>query len=243
MISREELNRIAQLTGLALYQQEKDYLLKLFLYQYYKRFKDAVFKGGTCIKYLYTLERFSEDIDFTVKRPKQFCKQIQRILRDIEGIGIPNSFIKEEAFPEAYTCEIAFQGPLHRGTAQTRNKFRIDAGKRIGIVKKPEWRLIQSEYPETGQNFLVLAMAPEEILVEKVMAMAERRKGRDLYDVWFMLSAGIRFDRKLLKKKGGTLNLKNLPDKRPYERDLKRLTPRIIAYEQVKSDVERMLGG
>lgn len=243
MISREELNHIAQLTGLALYQQEKDYLLKLFLYLYYKRFKDAVFKGGTCIKCLYGIERFSEDLDFTVKKPKQFSKEIQRILRDIEGIGIQNRFIKEELFPEAYTCEIAFQGPLYGGTSQTRNKFRIDSGRRIGVVRKPEWRLISSAYPETGETFLVLAMAPEEILVEKVMAMAERRKGRDLYDVWFLLNAGVTFDRKLLKKKGGTINIKHLPDKRAYERDLKRLTPRIIPYEQVKRDVGRRLEG
>jgi len=32
---------------------------------------------------------------------------------------------------------------------------------------EPEWRMIPSEYPETREQFLVLAMSEEEMLAEK----------------------------------------------------------------------------
>src|SRR3989338_11575879 len=32
-------------------------------------FKEAVFQGGTCLRILYGLERFSEDLDFVLKMP------------------------------------------------------------------------------------------------------------------------------------------------------------------------------
>ena len=81
---------VSQATGLNLYQQEKEYLLKLFLYFYYKRYNDAIFKGGTCLKFLFGLDRFSEDLDFNVNEPLKFRKQVRIILKDISQAGINN---------------------------------------------------------------------------------------------------------------------------------------------------------
>ncbi|MGF3555314.1 MAG: nucleotidyl transferase AbiEii/AbiGii toxin family protein, partial [Thermoplasmatota archaeon] len=114
MISKNELKKIAKISGLNIYQQEKDYLLKLFLYFYYKTFEDAIFKGETCIRYLYGLPRFSEDIDFNITISSEtFQKQIHSTIKKIELIGIKTYFLKEEIFKHAYTCEIGFQGPLY----------------------------------------------------------------------------------------------------------------------------------
>ena len=239
MISREQLIDIGKTTSLHLYQQEKDYLLKLFLSAYFRLFDDAVFKGGTCIKYVFGLDRFSEDLDFNLLvSPKEFESQVDRTLKEIHLIGIVNYFIKKELFEDAYTCVIGVQGPLYTGTEQTRNKFRIDAGKRTGTIKTPEWRLIPSEYPETRRHFLVRIMNEQEILVEKICSLFERQKGRDLYDVWFLLKKGVEIDAELLYKKKKTKTLSwDLPRQREYERDVEKLTNRIIPYSQVKKDV------
>jgi predicted nucleotidyltransferase component of viral defense system len=204
MISKEELKKIAKKSDLNLYQQEKDYLLHLFLYNYYRKFENAVFKGGIGIRYLYGLNRFSEDLDFNLKITLgKFRGEVEKTLKEIELSGIKNYFIKEETFNDAYTCEIAFQGPLFTGEKQTRNKFRLNAGGRTGIVNEPEWKLIASEYPETPRNFMVLAMEEQEILAEKIIALANRNKGRDLYDVWFLLNAGVKIAGELIEKKSG----------------------------------------
>lgn len=243
MISREQLIDIGKTTGLHLYQQEKDYLLKLFIYTYFRLFDNAVFKGGTCIKYVFGLDRFSEDLDFNLLvSPKEFEKQINRTLKEMHLMGIENYFIKKELFKDAYTCVIGVQGPLYTGTKQTRNKFRIDAGRRTGTLKTPEWRLIASEYPETREHFLVYVMDEQEILVEKICSLFERRKGRDLYDVWFLLKKGVEIDIELFykKKKTRTPSLV-LSSEDEYRRDIENLTSRVISYSQVKKDVLRAL--
>ena len=245
MISKEQLQDLASKTGLPLYQQEKDYFLKLFLYFYYKRFKDAVFKGGTCLKYLLGVPRFSEDLDFTILKPKKFKEQVEFILKDFQKLAITCFFLKEEVFEDSYTCELGFHGPLYRGSPQTQNKFRIDAGYRTGILRKPQWELIKSEYPETEENFLALVMDREEIMAEKVMALSHRTKGRDIFDLWFLSHARIALDTQLLREKMKKEKLRNLtfnlPSKQEYERDMSRLTSRVISYEQVKKEVEKLL--
>lgn len=243
MISINELKKIAKTSGLNIYQQEKDYLLKIFLYFYYKKFEDAIFKGGTCIKYLYGLPRFSEDIDFNIDIPSEtFQKQIHSTIKKIELIGIKTYFLKEEIFKHAYTCEIGFHGPLYQGTEQTRNKIRIDAGKRIGTILPPEWKLIHSEYPETKQSFLVKAMHEEEILVEKLISLIDRNKGRDLFDAWFLLEKAVPINKKLLKQKGNTkFQIDKIITEKEYLRDIEKLTNRIVSYDQILSKLRRSL--
>ncbi|MFH1439259.1 MAG: nucleotidyl transferase AbiEii/AbiGii toxin family protein [Candidatus Woesearchaeota archaeon] len=241
MISKEEINRIALKNGINSYQQEKEYLLKLFLYFYYKKYQDAVFKGGTSLRFLFGLERFSEDLDFNVKNSEKFREQIKEILKDILKIGIQAYFLKEEMFDDSYNCEIGFNGPLYKGTTQTRNKFRIDAGYRTGIFRKPEWKIMKSEYPETEDKVLILTMNIDEVLAEKACAMLNRKKGRDLYDVWFILKARVKLDKKLLEKKLKIekikLDINKIVNKKEYERDMLKLVSRLIPYEQVKKEV------
>lgn len=240
MISIQELRKIAKISELNIYQQEKDYLLKLFLYFYYKTFEDAVFKGGTCIKYLYGLPRFSEDLDFNITiSPETFQKQINSTIKKIDLIGLKPYFLKEEKFEDAYACEIGFHGPLYQGTEQTRNKIRIDAGKRIGTIKEPAWKIIPSEYPETKENFLVKTMNEEEILIEKIISLIERNKGRDLYDTWFLLEKGIKINKKLFQKKSKSkkIDLENIPTEKEYIRDIEKLTYRVIPYNQITKKI------
>lgn len=245
MISKEELNRIASRTWLNLYQQEKDYVLKLFLYFYYKKYDDAVFKGGTCLKYLLGIDRFSEDLNFNIKKVEEFKEQVHTTMQRIKELGINHHFIKEEIFTDSYACTIGVEGPLFAGTAQTQNRFQIDAGYRTGTLEKPEWKIIKSEYPETTQNIMAVIMKVQEILAEKVTALVNRKKGRDLYDIWFMFNANIKLDKNLLKKKAQkekvTLDFSKICSQQEYERDMSKLTDRVIPYEQVKKEVLQFL--
>jgi len=243
MISRDQLIKIGRTTGLHLYQQEKDYLLKLFLFTYFRLFDSAVFKGGTCLRYVFGLDRFSEDLDFNLLiSPEEFDTQVHRTIKEFRLLGISNYFIKKELFKDAYTCTIGFQGPLYTGTEQTRNKIRIDAGKRTGTLNIPEWTLIASEYPETRENFLTYVMNEQELLVEKICSLLERQKGRDLYDVWFLLNKGVTIDTALLYKKRKTKTFSLVfPTQQEYARDIEKLTLRVIPYIQVKKEVLQVL--
>lgn len=161
------------------------------------------------------------------------------MLFEIELTGINNGYIKKELFEEAYTSEIWFNGPLYSGTKLTRNKFRIDGGTRGRLVKQPKWELISSTYPETKRRFLVKTMDSRELLLEKIISMFNRNKGRDLYDVWFLLKSGLVIDKDLLKQKVPKgLDMDKYPTKTEYERDMNRLTNRVIPYKQVINEVD-----
>lgn len=250
MISRDSLSEINRSSHLHLYQQEKDYLIKLFLYHYFRKFDSVVFKGGTCLRYLYGTDRFSEDIDLNLNiSPEEFKKEVRKVLKEFDKVGIDNVFIKEEIFEKAYTCDIWFYGPLYHGTNQTRNKFRIDAGKRGGILLETKWRLIESKYPETKKKFLVLVMDEGELLVEKIITMLTRSKGRDLYDIWYLIMNNNTPDPKLFKEKLSILLQGNVlkyefswdsyPSEEEYNRDMEKLVPQVIPYKRVKNEVEK----
>ena len=223
-------------------QQEKDYLLKSFLFYHYKRFENAVFKGGTSIRYLYGLNRFSEDLDFNLLHsPKKFEKETKSTLKELEHMGVKNKLRKSEHFENAFTCEVEFQGPLFTGERQSLNKFRIDAGRRTGTLLKPRWELISSEYADTPRYFLVKVLDEQELLAEKISALCNRRKGRDLYDAWFLIKMGTKANKKIIRKKLGGTEPKIAVHKKEYGRDMKKLSPGFPEYEQAVKETTAFL--
>jgi len=66
MLTKEQLSVIARENGVPLFTQERDYFQLLFLSRLYSRKVPLVFKGGTCLKFAYSLPRFSEDLDFNI---------------------------------------------------------------------------------------------------------------------------------------------------------------------------------
>ena len=65
MISLDELNRLKERRKTNLYYEEKEYLQYIFLNALSKYADQFVFKGGTCLRICYGLERASEDLDFS----------------------------------------------------------------------------------------------------------------------------------------------------------------------------------
>jgi len=104
------------------------------------------------------------------RRIERLLKQAKlprlKTLKEFELQGIKFKVKKEELFKEAFTAEIILEGPLFNGSKNSMNKFRVDAGKRLGTFNDPQWNLIKSEYPETKNVFLVKTMHEEEILSE-----------------------------------------------------------------------------
>jgi hypothetical protein len=60
--------------------------------------------------------------------------------------------------------------------------------------------VLQTMYPIVFNSF-VYHLSREEILAEKIRAIMTRRKGRDLYDLWYLLSLGVEIRPDMLIKK------------------------------------------
>ncbi len=78
-------------------------------------------------------------------------------------------------------------------------------------------------------------------MTEKVLALRERRKGRDLYDIWFLLQSGIALDPQLFKRKSGKAVGRGMVSKAEYERDMMKLTRNPPGYAQLRREVEAAL--
>jgi predicted nucleotidyltransferase component of viral defense system len=198
MIDRQELTELARELSLSLPVVEKDYVLGWLLAgisaneslaQYW------VFKGGTCLKKCYfETYRFSEDLDFTITEEAQIeerfllaaFREISEWIYEESGIEIPADQIRFKIadIPGGKYAEgrVYYVGPLQQRRNLARIKFDLTSKEKL--VLAPEEREVHHPYsdrPEAGIH--ILSYCFEEVFAEKVRALAERERPRDLYDV------------------------------------------------------------
>ena len=64
MLTRAQIQRLAQRHRIGMQVQERDYLQHLLLSLLYTRSQALIFKGGTALRLVYHDNRYSEDLDF-----------------------------------------------------------------------------------------------------------------------------------------------------------------------------------
>jgi predicted nucleotidyltransferase component of viral defense system len=168
-----------------------------------KFFEHAAFYGGTALRIVYGMNRYSEDLDFSLLRPVSgfdflpFCRGIEN---ELESWGFPVSVeLKdktahtaiESAFLKAGTLQQMIvvnappeiTGSMHRNQA-LRIKLEIDTEPPGGF--ETETRFLTSPIP-----FSVRIYKEESLFAGKMHALLFRNwknrvKGRDWYDwVWY----------------------------------------------------------
>lgn len=199
MIDRGEILELAGELGLRPDIVEKDYVLGWLLAGIAAHSALGtvwVFKGGTCLKKCYfETYRFSEDLDFTVEDDGQLDEEFLRgafgevaaWIYDHTGIEIPVDQLRFELYRNprnALSCEgrVYYRGPLQPGGSLPRVKLDLTADERL--VHPPDQRPVAHPYtdsPEDGMT--VRCYAFEEVFGEKIRALGERARPRDLYDV------------------------------------------------------------
>ena len=140
----------------------------ILIMEIYNVFPQAVIHGGTALWRCYGSNRFSEDVDLYL--PISARKESFRSLLDgLLGKGfIIEKFKKTEGS--------IFSKYSYLGVA-----VRLEA-----VFKKVEAPVLRKFEMIDGTFILVNTLKPEEILEEKIRTYLERRKVRDLYDVFFL---------------------------------------------------------
>jgi predicted nucleotidyltransferase component of viral defense system len=243
MISKEELVLLKQKRKISLYYLEKEYLQYIFLNAISKYGDSIIFKGGTCLRLCYGLERASEDLDFSTPLNVNKLKEVvNKCLKSFESLGIEHFDLIEKEFEGNIRFEIKFKGPLFNGNLNSANNLKIDFNKnkvffKTAIVVKQ----VFSDIP----LFVIVALAEKEILAEKIRAIANRKQARDLYDLWILLGKKVEIDKGLIDKKlkEEKVNLKNITflSREAYEQDLKNLVDYIPDYQQVKKEISEFI--
>lgn len=168
-------------------------------------FKYAVFQGGTCLRIFYGLNRFSEDMDFVLKKMnRNFTLQphLQAVSNELKAYGydieiadrsrvdttVRKAFIKDDSLGKILQLQYAdTSGPLMK----IRIKFEVD-------INPPLDSRMEIKYVDFPFISSVTLQDKPSLFAGKLHALLCREyvKGRDWYDfLWYTSQdIGINYD-------------------------------------------------
>lgn len=198
MIKKDELLRLQKTSGLPLSTLEKDYTLGLLIWSISQNKNLAdhwIFKGGTCLKKCYFGDyRFSEDLDYTLVSNasievgyirEQLLSCFDNIFEQC-AVRIEKSNVVISPFPDKaglfIQIKIPYQGPLMASGSLP--KIKLDLSKdEILVIKPIKLPLIHHYSDESICATEVSCYSLYEIFAEKLRALVQRTRPRDLYDM------------------------------------------------------------
>ena len=219
-------------------------------------FSKAAFYGGTALRIFYGLDRFSEDLDFSLMRAEDdfeiqsYFPALEKAVRAYglnvmiddkqksSDSNIQSAFLKantKEHLLMFYSADKEFSGVSN--TELTKIKFEID-------VNPPEYATFERKYRLQPVPYEVNLYDASSLFAGKLHAVIGRAwktrvKGRDLYDYVFYLSKGISFNRKHLRAR--LLQSGHIKEDTKFElsdiQNMLRDRFDLIDYKQAKGDV------
>lgn len=146
-----------------------------------------VFRGGTALYKIYLTPpaRYSEDIDLVQVRAESIGETLDRARAVLDPwLGKPRRTFKEGRVSLVYRFESEDAPPL-----TLRLKIEINTREHfteLGVKQVP----FEVTNPWFNGAADVATYPIDELLCTKLRALYQRRKGRDLFDVWYALDTG-----------------------------------------------------
>lgn len=219
-------------------------------------FKEAAFYGGTALRIFYGLDRFSEDLDFSLmtENPNFNLAQYFPILeKEVKSFGLNVTITEKEKVNESNIKSAFLKGNTKEhlllfyanqpisGIADTeliKIKFEVD-------VNPPKYATFERRYRLLPAPFEINLYDAPSLFAGKIHAVIcrawkNRVKGRDLYDFVFYMSRRTPVNRKHLRERllqSGYIT----PETQCTLEEIKTMLIerfQMIDYEQAKSDVE-----
>jgi predicted nucleotidyltransferase component of viral defense system len=200
MIDRREILESASALGLLPSVIEKDYILGWILggINAHPALSESwVFKGGTCLKKCYfETYRFSEDLDFTLRDESHLdeaflndtLSEVVAWVTEESGLTMPADQLSFDIYRNPrgrLSCQgrIGYRGPVSPTTGGW-PKIKLDLTADETLVLPSVRREVFHPYSDRPEGGLwVNCYAYEEAFGEKIRALSERGRPRDLYDV------------------------------------------------------------
>ncbi|MFC2088407.1 nucleotidyl transferase AbiEii/AbiGii toxin family protein [Calditrichota bacterium] len=198
MIEKNEILKMAEGLNLNPDTVEKDYILGWMLYgiNQHREISDWAFKGGTSLKKcFFETFRFSEDLDFTLSKQVHLTekfllktfKEITDFLAEEVGIEFFKDRFKFKIIDKGngkYSAQgkIYYNGPLRRRQKVATIKLDLTTDEII-VLKTVKQKVHHPFTDEPTSGIFAICYAFEEIVAEKIRALAQRARPRDLYDV------------------------------------------------------------
>jgi predicted nucleotidyltransferase component of viral defense system len=179
-----------------------------------KHGQKLVFLGGTCLRLIHNNPRFSEDIDFDNRGLNS--EEFRELGGEVEaGLSAEGYEVTIEIRSRtAYRCKVRFPGLLFQqglsGHAEQTVLIQFDTEPQRYEYEPELHRLVKF-----GVSTAVPCCSQPLLLAQKCYAILNRprNKGRDFYDVVFLLSRGIVPDLEYVRQKTGTSTLPELAER------------------------------
>lgn len=152
------------------------------------------FQGGTALRFLYSIRRFSEDLDFALERPESgydFRKLLKAAQSDLvqEGYTVDVRVSDQRIVHNAF---LRFPGLLFdlRLSPHANEAFSI---KLEVDTRPPAGAVLETTLVRRHQTLRLQHHDPASLLAGKLHAVLQRPypKGRDIYDlIWYLSDPG-----------------------------------------------------
>lgn len=197
-----------------------------------------VFMGGTCLRVCYGSQRLSEDLDFLGGQNfnredlKELGQFLQKGFFDKYGLSLTVSDpVKESGNTDTWKLKLITRPDSLHLPAQ---RINIDISSLDAFEPKPAVLINHYSTDMGTSGLIILTESLEEILADKIIALAmrpNRIKNRDLWDIMWLKSKNILLNRDfvLLKVKSRKLVYKDF---------LAKLTERQASLQNGKEDFE-----
>jgi len=169
-----------------------EYLQKFILFIIYRKkiFREIVFTGGTCIRLIYGMNRFSEDLDYSLSystKNYDFLKMIKLIKAELDLSGYDLE-IKSKVSGNVKSSFLKFKNLLHE-TGISPNKEELLSVKLEVDTNSPEGGIEEQIFLNFENIFYVKSYNLSSLFTGKLQALITRHynKGRDYYDLlWYL---------------------------------------------------------
>lgn len=205
-------------------------------------FDVAAFYGGTCLRIFHNLQRFSEDMDFSLLAPNDefdFTQYFQPIVDEFAMVGREVEIKKKDkkSFAKVESAFLKDNTDVYDVTFQTEKsvKIKIEVDTQPPLKFNTEQKLLL-----LPRSFMVRCFTLPDLFAGKMHALVYRAwknrvKGRDWYDFEWYVRHGIPLDFTHLHERALQFNQEDISE----ESFLEKLKERLSAADlnQVKSDV------
>lgn len=181
-------------------------------------FSEAAFYGGTALRIFYGLDRFSEDLDFSLVVPNEdfnLSKYIPILENEIKSYGLEFSIEEKIKTPQSNIKSAFLKGNIKEHILtfyqDSENAKFINKEEKINIKFEID---VMPPCGATFENKIGLLPSPHQVRVYDLPSLfagkihacicrnwKTRVKGRDFYDYVYLLSFGTKVNLELLKAK------------------------------------------
>ena len=214
-------------------------------------FEKAAFQGGTCLRIVHGLDRFSEDLDFALRTPDpdfELGQYLEKVIETMNVYGykievsgedkadsnVKTRFLKDDSIKKLLTLE-------HKQDLRKKIQIKVEVD-----INPPGLAVCEPNYVDFPIDFMIMTHDMPSLLAGKCHALLCRSyiKGRDWYDYLWYVSHGTVINLKMFQEainQIGPWEGKNISMTRPWlEKELEKRI-RSLDWEEVKKDVLKFL--